>query len=519
MKNKQGFIVQRIIMNAITGWISKLVIAISGVILTPVLLSNLGKYEYGVWVAVGQIIGFLLIADLGVANSIGRLISKYEAIGSIDKINSIYSSSMLLFYLLVLIIFVISIAIVDYIPVLLNIDAEYEKTTMNLFLIMAANIIIVFPLRVGRGLIQSKHRYDYIDIITTATKILQLFLILFIAFNEYLSLLVLALLMASLNILSELTIFMLAKRLHKTLHFKFHLINRSSITELFSMGMASVLLSFSALLTQQGAIFLVGIMLGVLYVPVFSIPLLILVIIGSLIGRIGTTFMPIASAYDSRSDHVGLFKLSVYGVRYVSMFGFVIALYISLYGNVILRLWLPETDVTLADIDSMRTILLILLVPFVLARSNQGNRAILLSTGQHWITSIALLSSSIFGLFVTIILVNYSDLGVYSIAFGLAFKLLVGDYYLILHLLFAKYKYDTLEYLKKAYLKPIGAIIPIIIISFIIEIVFDEKDISEFVFGSMLYLFVTVISVYIICIEKVHLKKFLPNKLHAFIKI
>ena len=85
------FLIKRIFSNAIFGWLSKILIGVSGIILTPILISGLGRYEYGIWVTIGQMAAFLLVADLGVANSIGRLVAKYDAIKSTDQKNKIYS--------------------------------------------------------------------------------------------------------------------------------------------------------------------------------------------------------------------------------------------------------------------------------------------------------------------------------------------------------------------------------------------------------------------------------------------
>lgn len=90
MDLSKKFLTKRILTNIAVGWTSKLLISLSGVILTPMLIKGLGKYEYGIWVAIGQLISFLLLADLGVANSIGRLISKYDAMGLIEKKQHIF---------------------------------------------------------------------------------------------------------------------------------------------------------------------------------------------------------------------------------------------------------------------------------------------------------------------------------------------------------------------------------------------------------------------------------------------
>ena len=55
-----------IIRNVAAGWVGKASSIIATIIITPVLLSHFGKYEYGMWVAIGQGAALLMMESLTV---------------------------------------------------------------------------------------------------------------------------------------------------------------------------------------------------------------------------------------------------------------------------------------------------------------------------------------------------------------------------------------------------------------------------------------------------------------------
>ncbi len=518
MKIEQSFVVKRIIGNALVGWLAKIIIAVSGVFLTPILISGLGKYEYGIWALVGQLISLLLIADFGVASSVGRLIAKYDALDSLSNKVKVYSTALLIFFFSMLLLSIIFLFTLAYVPGWLDITPDYHNVTIYVFLIMIINLIISFPLRVGRGLLQAAHRFDYIDIAATIAKLSQLLIVCILFYKGEISLLALAWTMAITNALTELSIFLISKKVNKEIQFDIKSIDTNSIKEIFSLGGASVFKSASGLMSQQGMVFLVGIMLGIIYVPLYSIPLLLLVIIGTLIGKIGTSFMPAASAYDSLAETKKILNLSVYGVRYTFMLGLLACVYILFYGKILLTLWLPGEEINSVDLHTMYMILQIVIVPFILARSNQGNRVILSSTGQHWLVSNILFVSSVLSVLIAILLVSFTDLGLYSFAVGWVVKLLLGDYLLLLCCLFKRYSVDVLKYCYTGYFKPICAIAPVIFFAIFMREVIEGTTVLWLVIESALFFFVSVVCLCVFCIEKNHMNIIVPKRLQLSLK-
>ena len=483
------------------GGISRIVLGLSGLILTPILLSGLGKYEYGIWVTISQMTGFILLADLGVANSISRLMSKYDALNLIKNKISIYSSSLATLLVIMVVAILLSLFLSFHISDILKIKEDYREITTVVFLIMAINVALSLPLRIGRGMLETVHRFDKIDFLITLFKIIQIIIILYLYYYHDITLFSVVILIVSINLIVELIIFIYGIKAHQEVKFIFNSISKKTLQELFSISGASLLLTITGFFSNQGLIILISLLLGVLYAPFISIPLFILLSLGSLIGIMSNTFIPIASSYDSLNQSEEIKKLSMYGVRYTLMQGLLISVYIFSFSHDLLSIWLPLNVMTLSDIDTIYSVLVMLIIPFILGKSNQGNRAVLLASGWHWKVSNMSSIISILCFILAALLLTQTSLGIYSVVIALAVKLVFGDLILTTYFVIKKYNIKSMNYFIDSYGKPI------FIISAICTLVFLLKIMSNnLIFNSSVYFFFSIFFFFIV-LEKKHRKQ------------
>src|SRR5690606_1767911 len=64
-------------------------------IMTPILVTNLGSYAYGLWEMLGAIVGYMGLLDLGIKPAISRFAAKYKAEKGADNLRFLYSSAFL----------------------------------------------------------------------------------------------------------------------------------------------------------------------------------------------------------------------------------------------------------------------------------------------------------------------------------------------------------------------------------------------------------------------------------------
>ncbi|MFW2137254.1 oligosaccharide flippase family protein [Chryseobacterium sp. TY4] len=68
---------------AILSYINLALVNIIGLVLTPFIIKQLGTSQYGLYVLVGGLIGYISVMDLGINNAIIRYVSSYRASGNV----------------------------------------------------------------------------------------------------------------------------------------------------------------------------------------------------------------------------------------------------------------------------------------------------------------------------------------------------------------------------------------------------------------------------------------------------
>ncbi|MHC4474178.1 MAG: lipopolysaccharide biosynthesis protein [Planctomycetota bacterium] len=474
------------------------------VFITPILLSSLGKYDYGLWVTIGQGISFLLLLDLGIANSIARFISKAEALNNGEDKDSVYSVAVVLCGLAAASALIITLLAARFVPSMLSIEGSRHRIAQLLFLFLGLSVTVIFPLRVGRGLLQAIHRYDYIDMVSILTNLVQCIVIIALFLHKSLDLLVLCSLTIGCNVIAELAIFLKALRLHQGIQFSYKKITKARFWSMFSFGSSSLVQTISAMLYTRGQTIAVGIILGMGMVPLFSIPCAVLIALGPFIGRTGATFMPIASYLDAGGEINRLVKLATYGLRYGLMLGLCIGLYILLFGRDILALWLRNSEMNQPDINAMHMALIVMAFPLVFARANKGNQTILRATGSHWFVSNSLFVCSVIGLLISVVLMKYSSLGIMGAAIGWAVKVIVPEGILCTMLVLKKYNIAKGNYFKKAYGPPLVASIPILLINGALVNCISVDVASNAIAYSAVYFLTAVVCTFLFCVDEEH---------------
>lgn len=504
---------KHIVINTVAGWISKTVSMATIVFITPILLSSLGKYDYGLWVTIGQGIGFLLLLDLGIANSIARFISKAEALNNSEDKDSVYSVAVVLCWVAAASALIITLLAARFVPGMLSIEGSRYRIAHLLFLFLGLSVAVILPLRVGRGLLQAIHRYDYIDMVSILTNLVQCIVIIVLFLYKSLDLLALCSLTIGCNVIAELAIFLRALRLHQGIQFSYKAITKARFWNMLSFGSSSLVQTISAMLYTRGQTIAVGIILGMGMVPLFSIPCAVLIALGPFIGRTGATFMPIASNLDTGGEIDKLVKLATYGLRYGLMLGLCIGLYVLLFGRDILALWLRNSEMSPADIDTMHMALIIMAFPLVFARANKGNQTILRATGRHWLVSNFLFAFALIGLLLSVILMKYTSLGIAGAAIGWAVKVMIPEGMLSTMFVLKKYNIAKGHYFKKAYVPPLVASIPILFINGVLTKYIPVDVFSKAILCSAVYFLTALMCTFWFCVDEEH-----KSLLFAFVK-
>jgi O-antigen/teichoic acid export membrane protein len=258
--------------NVIVDWLGKGVGIVAGLVLTPVLISHLGKYEYGLWVSIGLSVFWLLHLDLGVSGSVTKYISENLALKDDQGNIEVFSSALAILFANSFLALLVVLGVLYFIPDIFSVEGAYVETSRWVFAIGGFSILFVFPLRVGRGLLQARLRYDLISLFELISVITNLTLIVLIFGRGYGNLLHLSALYAGLGMVTETAIFITALKLYPGLLFRASAISKKAIRKLFSVGSSFFLGALSSMAITRGQTIITGIFLGLGMAPFIAIP-------------------------------------------------------------------------------------------------------------------------------------------------------------------------------------------------------------------------------------------------------
>lgn len=476
-----------IIRNVVAGWAGKSISIITTIIITPVLLSHFGKYEYGMWLTIGQGASLLMLLDFGIANSVSRFIARNLALENHEENVRVFNTALAIFFFTSVLVLLVTAVVLPFIPDIFDVVESYRRIAFWLFGLIGLNIAIIFPLRVGRGLLQARDRYDLISYYQVFFSLLRLILVVLIFGRGVGDLLLLALIVLGLNLSSEMILFWTAIKQHTNLRVDLRMVTLKNLKEMTSLGGSALVQTISGMLYKKGQIIAVSIILGISSAPLFSIPMSLIISFGPFINRLGATFVPIASRLDATSKNDQLKRLNMHGVRYGLALSVPVGIFLFFYGEQLLTLWLSRSGLTGADVNLMGLVLGVMVIPFALGAPHMASRSVLRATGRHWLAANGLLLSSLVGLITGVILMVYSNLGILGAAIGWGMRFVFADILLFPLSICGHLEIPFWHYFRKVYVAPLAVAILLVIFSIFFAEVFSVTDIGNFVIVTVCF--------------------------------
>jgi len=131
-----------------------------GFILTAVIVKNLGQASYGLWVALGSVIGYFGLFDFGMNTAVTKYTAEYYAQNNKKALEELVSSVFVFFIFIGVLIIIICASIVPLLPNFLRIPKNLVVSGQISFMIMSLNISLGFLSSILGSLLYGYHRID-----------------------------------------------------------------------------------------------------------------------------------------------------------------------------------------------------------------------------------------------------------------------------------------------------------------------------------------------------------------------
>jgi len=490
--------------NTIVGWFEMVVLLASGLVIPPLLLANLGKEGYGVWLLVGQVMAYLPILDLGVSGSVGRFVAKYSARKDYEGLSRVISSSVFLFLVSSILVVVATSVIWPNFSKFFHLSQEYFNIGRWLILLTGLGVAIDFPLRIGQGILQGMHRFDLMYLLRASVASLRLlFIVVLFGWWGCKSLIVLGVLSIAVTILTDVLMCgFVYRKSAKVVNIKYTFVRLSSLKEVWSLSLSTLLVTIAALLFNQGQIISVGKIVGLKAVTIYALPVMLLTYGSMVIAYIIGAFKPMASHMQALDERENLQRLNVAGVKISFIISLFIAVIAITFGHPFFKIWLHASkDLSADDFATLSNVLTIMVIGFAIGAPQNVTSNMLSGVERQWFVAGVSLVASLVGFCIGITLMMKTSLGFYGMAIGWAAVFVIRGVFVLPASACRHFKIKSLSYFERAYLTPIVAATILIATAYITRAIFDVTSIASLALCIVFSAGVYAVAVYSFCLD------------------
>lgn len=389
------------------------------IITTPIITNHFGLELVGIWLLVSQFSQHLTLLELGLNTSLTRFLASCRAKSDLVEASRYLSASVLVLLLMGAIVLLSAPLLADSFAVVFQLPSELATQVYWLVIVACLAVGLSLPLRVGIGLMSSRHRFDRIALWESLSLFTRLILIIacFSWFDP--DLLFLGLITFIPSLIAGFLVFRDGRMSNRDLQVNYRLISKTVLWQMFSVGGATILITLSAVALRQTSPMIVGFELGTGQVAILAFPLLIVSAIMPFIAIANRLITPAASQLYAQQDLDELYRINIIVGRYGYSLALMTLVGIYYLGNSLFELWIGGPEVGSEVIAQMSSNLVVMFAGFALAVPWLVIRSVLVAAGKHWPAAYSELFGSLLGLAAGFWLLLQTELGVYGMAIGI----------------------------------------------------------------------------------------------------
>jgi O-antigen/teichoic acid export membrane protein len=401
----------RVLFNAVTKWVATCVEGLSGFILIPILLSELGQDGYGLTALLLALVGLGMILDLGLRSATSKLLADQIALGNQVRFNELASTTLAAYLFLGVLGSLSCIALAEPLADWLKAPDRLRAEAVFLVRWYGAGAIFLQVVRpMVAAVLESRNRFDLVNGVMTVGKVLELGGVLIAVRYMGAGIYGWAGVTFTVMVASLLALVVLAWRTAPEVRLRFRYVSLSTLFCTLKLSGQVFLLQLNQLISIHSDPFVLSKFLGPSALAVYTPPTKLKIFATNFAGVLSSQLHPLAAGASATGNLADLRAVLYRGTRYTFLMGIPIAVFFGVFSGPIARIWLGK-----ALGDGVHTAAMVLLCwsvvnLFVYAAGSQW--PVLLGTQRLRFVVIFRTATGALNLIASIILVGYTSLGV-----------------------------------------------------------------------------------------------------------
>lgn len=147
-----------------TSYLYFIINILMNIILVPIMLHFMGREEYGLWMTIISIVGYVGVLDFGVAFSVSKYVAEYYAKGDKQGLGKMLSTSLLIYSVLGSLALIVVVIISALLAQFLGLSGHLADKAAIAFLISGMNLAVTFPSNVIGGVLAGHQKVAQLNI-------------------------------------------------------------------------------------------------------------------------------------------------------------------------------------------------------------------------------------------------------------------------------------------------------------------------------------------------------------------
>jgi O-antigen/teichoic acid export membrane protein len=407
--------------------------------------------SYAVWVLVLQTAAYASYLNFGLQTAVGRYVAYANEKMDFEQRDSVFSTAFAGLCCAAFVALVCLAATTLAAPLIFPSVPHSLIPQMRLALaIVGFAMVVDLPSSAWTGVFLGMARYEIPALTVGGARLLSACGVIAAALGGR-SLVLMAGIIATANLLSNLAQYVILRRMAPDIHFRPALIRRSTVNELTSYCFGLSVMSFAMLLITGFDLLLVG-RFSFSAVAPYSVCATVIVFIAGLVGAIVNVIMPHAAALHARREANTLGELVISSTRMSVLLLVLIGMPLLIYAGQILRFWIGPQYVA-----SGTPLLIVLIIANIIRLIGLPYATVLVAAGQQNYIKISPLAEGISNFIASVIL------GWLLGAIGVALGTLLGSIVSIAtHLLYSMARTKEAISLSRRHLVFAGVLFPVL---------------------------------------------------------
>jgi O-antigen/teichoic acid export membrane protein len=445
-------VLDRIGRNILSNWSGLGVTMAVAFFMSPFLVRTLGDAQYGVWVLILSVTGYMGLLDAGLKVSVVKFVAALVAAGDDEALGSVISTALAIYVLLSGVLLAVAAGAGLVLDTWVEMPAGLGPVSQLVLLIASGTLSVTLLGSVFNGMFAGLQRYDISNAVAIAASVFGAGLIWLTVSQGY-GIVGLGIVHLLIQSVTGLLLWRIALRLRPQMRIGIAQVSLATVRKLYGYSLFVLLNSLAMLLLFRSGELIAGTLFGAAAITYFAIGGMLVEYLGRIIGSMTQVLLPFASSQHARGDESGLRTAVLMSTRACLAIALPACAGFILLGTQFIARWMgPEYAAVSGPI---LTVLAVARLVW-LAQSGAGN--ILLGGGRHRQLTLFTGATGIVGIACAVFAAE--RYGLIGVAIGIAAAIVLFQGLLMPAFICGTLGISVGEYLRGAVAGPVLAVVP-----------------------------------------------------------